>query len=113
MIETDDIYKAIADPTRRKILDLLRLEGALRAGDIASAFPKISRPAVSKHLRVLREADLIEEQSAEDGRERRYHLKADPLQAVNQWLSHYDSLWDKRFETLKALIEADELTKDE
>ena len=108
MIEIDHTYKAIADPTRREILDLLRTEGALRAGDIASAFPKISRPAVSKHLRVLREADLIAEQSAEDARERRYHLNADPLQAVNAWLSHYDALWDKRFETLKTIIEEEE-----
>lgn len=101
-------YKAIADPTRRDILDLLRDEGALRAGDIAAAFPKISRPAVSKHLRVLKEADLIEEQGGEDGRERLYHLNPDPLRAVNQWLAHYDALWDKRFDTLKSLVESDD-----
>lgn len=108
ILRINETYKAIADPTRRQILDLLRTEGSLRAGDIAATFSSISRPAVSKHLRILREADLIEEQSTDDGRERRYHLNADPLQEVNHWLSHYNSLWDKRFDNLKNLVESDD-----
>lgn len=100
----DPVFRALADPTRRQILELLG-EGDLRAGDIAEAFPQISRPAVSKHLRVLREAGLIDESERDDGRERRYHLNAAPLQAVHQWLQLFEARWTQRLQTLKDLIE--------
>ena len=71
-------FGALADPTRRAVLDLLR-HGSQSAGRIAEAFP-ISRPAISKHLRVLRCAHLVEERR--EGRRRLYHLNAEPLKAV-------------------------------
>lgn len=102
----EDTFKAVADSTRRQILDMLREKGELRTGDIAEAFPRISRQAVSKHLRILHEAALIAEMPAEDGRERRYHLTPEPLLEIEDWLQRYDALWTERIETLKSLVEA-------
>lgn len=96
-------YRAIADGNRRLILDLLRKEGPLRAGDIVARLSHISQPAVSKHLRILREAHLV--QAHPDGRERRYQLNAAALRQVAEWLHHYEPLWDERLVTLKRLAE--------
>jgi DNA-binding transcriptional ArsR family regulator len=104
--DQSDPYHAIADLNRRKILDLLRAEGPQRAGDIVAHLPTISQPAVSKHLRVLREAALVYDVKA--GRERWYHLNPDPLLDVAAWLDHYESLWDRRLRTLKALAEQED-----
>src|SRR5260221_14108628 len=71
-LKARDAYIGIADPTRRAILDLLRDDGALIAGDIAAAFDDISRPGVSRHLRVLRECGLLTAKA--DGKERIYTL---------------------------------------
>jgi DNA-binding transcriptional ArsR family regulator len=96
-------YRAISDDNRRIILDLLRSEGPLRAGDIVARLDHISQPAVSKHLRILRQAKLV--QSEPDGRERRYSLNAVALRQVAEWLHHYEPLWDERLATLKQLAE--------
>lgn len=96
-------YRAIADDNRRIILDLLRNEGPLRAGDIVARLAHISQPAVSKHLRILRAAKLV--QAEADGRERRYHLNAAALRHVAEWLQHYEPLWDERLAALKQLAE--------
>lgn len=96
-------YHAIADDNRRIILDLLRNEGPLRAGEIVARLSHISQPAVSKHLRVLRAARLV--QAVPEGRERRYSLNAAALRQVAEWLHHYEPLWDKRLATLKQLAE--------
>jgi DNA-binding transcriptional ArsR family regulator len=102
-----DVFAAIADPTRREILDLLRAE-ALRAGEIAEHFPKISRPAVSKHLRVLRGARLCRVRVS--GRERRYELDPRTLTDVDAWLARYRSLWSSKLDKLKAYVERDRTT---
>ena len=96
-------FQAISDPNRRKILDLLRAEGPLRAGEIVAQLNHISQPAVSKHLRILREARLV--QAEPEGRERRYSLNAAALRQVAEWLYHYEPLWDERLATLKQLAE--------
>lgn len=96
-------YRAIADGNRRIILDVLRTEGPLRAGDIVARLPHISQPAVSKHLRILRKAHLVEAET--DGRERCYRLNAATLRQVAEWLHHYEPLWDERLATLKQLAE--------
>ena len=96
-------YHAIADPHRRQMLDLLRTNGPLRAGDIVAFFPQISQPAVSKHLRVLREANLV--RTAKEGREQWYHLDAAPLQPVALWLEEYESLWNQRLQRLQQVAE--------
>lgn len=97
-----DVFAAIADPTRREILDLLRAE-PLRAGEIAERFPDISRPAVSKHLRVLRAARLCRVRAS--GRERRYELDARTLTKVDEWLARYRALWSSKLDSLKAYVE--------
>ena len=94
-------FYALADPTRRAVLDLLR-RGAQPAGQIAEAFP-ISRPAISKHLRQLRKARLVVEHRS--GRHRLYQLNAEPLKAVDKWLDHYRTFWQANLSSLKAFVE--------
>src|SRR5215467_5799390 len=96
-------FGALADPTRRAVLDLLRA-GRRPAGEIARAFP-VSRPAISKHLRVLRRAHLVEERR--EGRHRLYQLNPTPLRAVDSWLEQYRSFWTASLENLKAFVEAE------
>ena len=82
-------FRAIADPTRRAILDRLR-SGGMAAGEIARRFD-MSRPAVSKHLRVLAEASLVRVERS--GRSRLYALNPAPLARVDAWLSRYRVMW--------------------
>jgi DNA-binding transcriptional ArsR family regulator len=96
-------FSALADPTRRAVLDLLR-GGTRPAGDIARAFP-VSRPAISKHLRILRRAHLVEERR--EGRHRMYQLNPEPLKAVDSWLEHYRAFWSASLNNLKAFVEAE------
>lgn len=99
-------FEAIADPTRRAILDTLMSSGPTRAGDLAKHFPKISRPAVSKHLRVLRGAQLVQQDSR--GREIWYELNPAPLSRVQSWLEGYQSYWENRLNALKENVESGE-----
>ena len=92
-------FQALADPTRRAVLDLLR-RGRQPAGEIAGAFP-ISRPAISKHLRLLRRAHLVEERR--EGRHRVYQLNPEPLRAVDSWLDQYRRFWTMNLNNLKQI----------
>jgi DNA-binding transcriptional ArsR family regulator len=94
-------FHALADPTRRAVLDLLR-RGSQPAGQIAEAFP-ISRPAISKHLRQLRKAHLVVE--TRSGRHRVYRLNAEPLKAVDSWLEQYRHFWQMNLSNLKSFVE--------
>jgi DNA-binding transcriptional ArsR family regulator len=94
------VATAIADPTRRKVLELVR-DRELAAGEIAGEF-EISRPAVSRHLRVLRRAGLVTERR--DGRLRLYRADPTPLGELGRWLDDY---WSGRLAALKALAEED------
>jgi len=96
-------FHALADPTRRAVLDLLRA-GTRPAGEIARAFP-VSRPAISKHLRILRQAHLVEERR--EGRHRLYHLNPEPLKAVDTWLEHYRQFWSANLASLRSFVEAE------
>ena len=97
-------FSALADPTRRAVLDLLRA-GSLPAGRIAQAFP-VSRPAISKHLRLLRRARLVRERR--EGRRRIYELAPGPLQAVDSWLNGYRKFWEMSLADLKAFMETEQ-----
>src|ERR1700758_2576953 len=97
------IFSALADPTRRAVLDLLR-RGRQPAGQIAQAFP-VSRPAISKHLRLLRRAHLVEERR--EGRHRFYQLNPEPLKAVDSWLEQYRIFWQVSLTNLKNFVEAE------
>lgn len=101
--DRDHAFDALADPTRRAVLDLLRT-GRRPAGEIARAFP-VSRPAVSKHLRVLRRAHLVEEHR--EGRHRFYQLNPEPLKAVDTWLEQYRQFWAASLENLKEFVESE------
>lgn len=99
----ENAFNALADPTRRAVLDLLRA-GRRPAGEIARAFP-VSRPAISKHLRILRRAHLVEERR--EGRHRMYQLNPEPLKAVDSWLEQYRQFWTASLNNLKAFVEAE------
>jgi DNA-binding transcriptional ArsR family regulator len=102
----DEAFQALADPTRREILDLLRRRGALPAGAIAREFPEISRPAVSRHLRVLREAGLVI--ADESGRERHYRLNVAGFARVQRdWFARFTPLWERSLEQLKTTVEGE------
>ncbi len=94
-------FHALSDPTRRAVLDLLRA-GSQPAGRIASSFP-VSRPAISRHLRLLRRAHLVEERR--EGRHRVYQLNPEPLKAVDSWIEQYRVFWERSLTNLKAFVE--------
>ncbi len=95
-----DVYDAIASPVRREILDRLR-RGAQPVHELAASFA-MTRPAISQHLRVLREAGLVSEVRA--GRERIYQLDAGPLRGVAAWAAHYEDFWRTHARRLSDLL---------
>ena len=96
-----DVYSALANPVRRRLLELLA-EQPRNAGALAAEFD-LSRPAISEHLQVLRRASLVQEEIR--GRERHYRLTADPLADVNAWLRPFERYWRGRLSALAELIE--------
>ncbi len=95
-----DVFGALANPVRRKILELLR-DGPRAAGDIASEFD-LNRPAVSEHLQVLRIAGLVSEEAR--GRQRFYHLNAAALAEVGEWLHPFERYWQQRMRALNKTL---------
>ena len=87
---------ALADPTRRRILELLA-DGELSAGELAAEFP-VTRPAVSRHLRVLRETGLVDVR--DEAQRRVYSLNPTPLAEVDEWLARYRGFWAQRLDAL-------------
>jgi DNA-binding transcriptional ArsR family regulator len=96
-----DVFHAVADPTRRAILDRLRGR-AVAVAELAAGFD-MTRPAVSKHLRVLRQANLVREER--DGRQRVYRLDPAPLRDVSQWVESYRTFWSANLASLKRHLE--------
>ncbi|NOU94520.1 metalloregulator ArsR/SmtB family transcription factor [Paenibacillus sp. LMG 31456] len=96
-----DVFQAIADPTRRKLLQLLS-DQEMPVTVISGHFP-MSRTAVSKHLRILSDAGLVKEQKV--GRETRYSLQAEPLLELKRWLAYYERFWENKLNVLKHLVE--------
>ena len=108
-IESDAIWKALSDPTRRRILDLLR-DRPCQTTDIVNAFPKLSRFAVMKHLDVLREADLVMTRS--EGRQRINSLNAAPLRdVIERWISRYEAYWANTLLRVKESAESETKAK--
>ncbi|HEY6618754.1 MAG TPA: metalloregulator ArsR/SmtB family transcription factor [Steroidobacteraceae bacterium] len=101
--QREAVFRAIADPTRREILNLLRRRRA-SVGEIAGNF-RVSRPAISKHIRLLRRAGLV--LSENQGTRRICRLNAAPLRAVDDWLREYQELWRESLHNLKRLVEED------
>ena len=98
----DAAMKALADPTRRAILRLVR-EGELPAGEIANHFPSMSRPAVSQHLRVLTDSQLVEVRP--EGNRRLYRWRREGLRDISVFL---DEMWSDSLARLKAAAEREE-----
>ncbi len=104
MIATDPaqpVFRALADPTRRAIITMLG-DGARPIGEIASKF-EMTRPAVAKHLAILREGGLITVET--QGRERINKLNPGGLKTASDWINHFDRFWDERLAKLKQLVE--------
>jgi DNA-binding transcriptional ArsR family regulator len=91
-----DAFRAIADPTRRAILDLLR-HGQRSVSELAEPF-RMTQPAVSQHLRVLRDAGLVSQQRL--GRRQIYRIVPEPLRYVHGWLAQYERFWHRKLDAL-------------
>lgn len=96
-----DVFLAVSDPTRRAILDRLR-RGSAPVNDLVSGF-RVSRPAISRHLRVLRSARLVREKR--EGRQRIYQLEPDGIQEVAAWAEEYRKFWQHNIASLKRHLE--------
>ena len=97
-----EVFTAVADPTRRAILDRLRLDGPQSIKQISAPLP-MSRQAVTKHLGALERAGLIRAEWA--GRERLHRLEPTPLREIEDWLEPYAAFWEDRLERLKRHLE--------
>jgi DNA-binding transcriptional ArsR family regulator len=100
-------FEALADPTRRRILDFLRERPRL-VGELVDLLES-SQPLISKHLRVLREVGLV--RVRQDAQRRWYELRAEPLAEIAEWLAPYHHLWEARYDRLETLL--DELQQEE
>jgi DNA-binding transcriptional ArsR family regulator len=104
--DLDVTFAALADPTRRRVVDLLR-ERPLRAGEVAGRIG-MSPPAMSRHLRALRAGGLVDvEFSEEDGRARRYRLRPERFVALQAWLSGLEGHWGNQLESFREHVERD------
>lgn len=95
-----DVFQAIADPTRRAILSLIAV-GAMTPNALADHFDS-SRQAVSKHIRILTECELVKQEQS--GREIYYYLNPKKMKEVADWLEPFKKMWDKRFDQLDSVL---------
>ncbi len=104
---SDDLFRALADPTRRRILDLLAERGELTVGQLAAEFPDLVASGISKHLMSLRAVGLVT--ATRHGRQRLYRIHADTLAAaLAPWLKRYEPYWAGALERLRDLAEGRE-----
>ena len=100
----DDLFRALADPTRRRILDLLAERGPLTVGQLAAEFPDLVTSGISKHLMGLRAAGLVN--ATRQGRQQLYRLDAEAMaEALAPWLAKYEPWWSAALERLRDLAE--------
>lgn len=97
-----DVFDAIADPTRRRLIRMLAEARELPLHELTAAF-SMGRTAVSKHLAILKEAGLVIDRKV--GRETRYRLNAEPLRVIQDWVSYYKKFWMEKSELLRQLLE--------
>lgn len=108
-IQKHDVFQAIADPTRRRLLQLLG-DQELPVNVISGHFT-MTRTAVSKHLRVLADAGLVKDRKV--GRETRYRLDPEPLKELKRWLAYYERFWENKLSALKRYVEQDDASGSE
>jgi DNA-binding transcriptional ArsR family regulator len=99
-----DIFYALAEPTRRKILELLARKGQLSATEIYENFP-VSPPAISQHLKVLREARLVKMEKR--AQQHLYRINPDAMFELEDWARQLAQLWSQRFDALDELVKAE------
>jgi len=102
-VDLQPVFRALADPTRRAIVEILHKEPSAIA-PLVTVF-EMSRPAVAKHLRILEDAGLIHVE--EKGRERINHLQLSQLKLASRWIAMFDRFWDEKLEILKKNVEED------
>jgi len=100
-----DKFHALAEPTRRQIVEMLAREGALTAGDIQARF-SVSAPAISQHLKVLREADLVRVEKR--AQQRIYRVNPEAMLEMEEWAKQVRQLWSGRFDALDALLRTEQ-----
>ncbi len=98
-----DVFEAVAEPSRRALLDVLA-EGERTAGELVATLPELTQPSVSRHLRVLREVGLVEVRP--DAQRRIYALRADGLVQVDEWISRYRRHWSGHLDALDRHLES-------
>ena len=101
--QVDAVFSALADPSRRFVLETLATQGTATPTELAAALP-VTRQAVTKHLTALREAGLVEASRA--GRETRYALTPAPLTSAVEWIEDVGAAWDDRLTALRSLVES-------
>jgi DNA-binding transcriptional ArsR family regulator len=104
---SDDIFRAIADPIRRGILDRL-IAREQPVSDLAAEFD-VTLSAVSQHLRVLRDSGLVSERR--DGRNRLYQINPEPLREVADWIAHYEGFWHAHLDALQRYLDKEKRKK--
>jgi DNA-binding transcriptional ArsR family regulator len=98
-----DVFEAVAEPTRRTVLNLL-VARERSAGELVAAFPALTQPAVSRHLRILRESELVDVRA--EGTRRMYTLRPDALEELDRWLDNYRRFWAERLDDLEAHLDS-------
>ncbi len=102
-----DKFTALADPTRRTIIEMLAIHGQLCASEISDEF-QVSPSAISQHLKILREANLVKMEKR--AQQRLYRINPEPLRELEEWVSRMTELWDEQFEALDKVLQ-DEMKK--
>jgi DNA-binding transcriptional ArsR family regulator len=100
-----DVFDALAEPTRRKILEMLARRGQLSATEIYDQFP-VSRPAISQHLKVLREANLVKVEKR--AQQRLYRVNPEAVLELEAWARGLTQIWEQRFDALDELLKAEQ-----
>lgn len=98
-----DAFSAVADPTRRRILDVLT-SGSRSAGELAARFPRLTQPGVSRHLKVLRDTRLVD--VTVHAQRRIYALNPEGLAALYEWVAKYQAMWPETLDALERYLEA-------
>lgn len=96
-----DIYTALAEPNRRRIIELIAKKGSLTATDISDRFD-ITPPAISQHLKVLRESQLVQMEKV--AQRRIYRINADKLSEIEEWIQKLKKVWNDRFDRLDKIL---------
>ena len=109
---TDELFRALGDPTRRRMMDLLAQHESMTVSELSACFPDLVRSGISKHLMALREAGLV--YATKSGREQHYRINAEAMaELLGPWVANYEKYWAPKLNALKREAEARERAKQE